>query len=431
MLPAFAAQRISKAPQSPGVYTWRDSRGHVLYIGKAVNLRSRLASYPKSKDPRIATMVAEAKRIEWETVPTEIEALILESRRIKQLKPKFNIVMRDDKQYAYVGITDEVFPQPIVTHQVASPRFKKPFKRLIGPFTDAASLTTTVRWLRGLFPYCTCKQKHHVKCLNAHIGKCPGYCCLKTPATAAQKTQYRKSLRALTDILDGKRDTLVGRLERDMKKLAAAGHLEDAYALQQRIARIRRVFENAQLVAGRRRLSARHPGALAQLTAELGLAGEPARIEGYDVAHMQGEYATGAMVVFTGGSPDTAQYRLFNLAVASIGDTAQLRELLTRRLAHDEWPLPDLILVDGGKAQLNVFVRTLDAAGSRIPVIALTKDDRHQPDHLLCSLDSRVRMLADMPRPMRALIGHIDAEAHRFAIGHYRRRQRRALPKTG
>lgn len=425
MKPLEAARAINEAPKTPGVYVWRGLRAQVLYVGKALNLRSRLSSYPKAKDPRIAAMVAQARTITWEEVPTEIEALILESRLIKQLKPKFNIVMRDDKQYAYVGLTDEAFPQPIVTHQVSSPRFKKPFKRLIGPFTDAGALTMTVRWLRGLFPYCTCKQKHHVRCLNAHIGKCPGFCCLKQKSSQSHVVSYMKNIRAITDILDGKRDTLIGRLEDDMKKLGAAHKLEEALALQQRIERIRRVFENAQLVAGRRRLSARHPGALAQLADNLGLAGEPKRIEGYDVAHIQGEHPSGAMVVFANGNPDKTQYRLFNLTSGAIGDTAQLREILTRRLTHEEWPLPDLILVDGGKAQMNAMLRTLDAAGHHIPVIALTKDDRHQADHLFSSLDSQVRMLTDIPGPMRALVTHIDNEAHRFSIGQYRRRHRK------
>jgi excinuclease ABC subunit C len=422
-----ATDHIKTAPTAPGVYIWRGLRSRVLYVGKAVNLKSRLQSYPKAKDPRIAAMVAEARTVAWNVVPTEIEALILESRLIKQLRPKFNIVMRDDKQYAYVGLTDEEFPQPIVTHQVSSPRFKKPFKRLIGPFTDAGALTMTVRWLRGLFPYCTCKQKHHVRCLNAHIGKCPGYCCLKQKSSSSHVSTYAKNIRAITDILDGKRDSLIGRLEKEMKRLGAAHKLEEAFVLQQRIERIRRVFENAQLVAGRRKLSARYPGALAQLADNLGLAGEPARIEGYDIAHMQGSHSSGALVVFTDGIPDKTGYRLFNLASDTVGDTAQLREVLTRRFKHPEWPFPDLILVDGGKGQLNVIVRTLDALGHHIPVIALTKDDRHQADHLLSSLDSQVRMLTDMPRPMRSLVTHIDNEAHRFSIGQYRRRHRKGL----
>jgi excinuclease ABC subunit C len=187
------------------------------------------------------------------------------------------------------------------------------------------------------------------------------------------------------------------------------------------------VFENAQLVAARRRLTARHPGALAQTADELGLAGKPRRIEGYDVAHLQGSHPSGAMVVFTEGDADSAQYRLFNLKSDAVGDTEQLREMLTRRLAHDEWPAPDLMLVDGGKAQLNAIVRALDAHGHRIPVVALTKDDRHQADHLLSSLDSRIRMLTDIPRPMRSLLVHVDDEAHRFSIGQYRRRHRASL----
>jgi excinuclease ABC subunit C len=212
-----------------------------------------------------------------------------------------------------------------------------------------------------------------------------------------------------------------------MRALGKAKKLVEAHALQQRIGRIRRVFENAQLVAGRRRLSARHPGALAQLADNLGLSGEPNRVEGYDVAHIQGAYSSGAMVVFINGNPDNTQYRLFNLKSDAAGDTGQLREVLSRRLKHEEWPLPDLIVVDGGKAQLNIMVRTLDSLGHHVPVVAVTKDDKHQADHLLSSLDSQIRMLADMPRSMRALVVHIDDEAHRFSIGQYRRRHRRGL----
>ena len=402
-----------------------------MYIGKALNLRSRLASYAKTKDPRILAMVVEAHTIDWETTPTDIEALILESRLIKLRRPKFNIVMRDDKQYAYVALTDEAFSQPIVTHQIRSTRIKKPFRRLIGPFTDAGALQSTVRWLRGLFPYCTCKQKHYVKCLNAHIGKCPGYCCLKAPATAAQKAEYRKNIRAITDILTGKRTHLIGRLETHMKHLGRTRRLDEALELQQRIGHIRRVFENAQLVAGRRQLTGRHLGATEQLVSELGLADIPKRIEGYDVAHMQGSHPSGAMSVFTDGRPDKAQYRLFNLRTDAGGDTAQLREMLTRRLKHAPpaggWPLPDLILVDGSIAQLHAMVRTLDGAGHHIPVIALTKNDKHQADHLFSGLDSKIRMLTDLPRAMRDLLVHIDNEAHRFAIGQYRRRHRRGM----
>ena len=202
--------------------------------------------------------------------------------------------------------------------------------------------------------------------------------------------------------------------------------LDEALGLQRRIERIRRVFENAQLVAGRRALTGRHLGAISQLVNELGLADEPKRIEGYDVAHIQGNHPP-ARWRCSRTAIDRAQYRLFNLHADAVGDTAQLREIMVRRLKHDEWPLPDLILVDGGIAQMNTMVRALDSAGHHIPVIALTKNDKHQADHLFSSLDSNIRMLADLPRAMRDLLVHIDTEAHRFSISHYRRRHRKSL----
>ncbi len=420
-------QRVRDAPTTPGVYTWRGARGRVLYVGKAVNLRSRLLSYLRAKDSRIETMVRESTRVEWESVPTEIEALIRESHRIKLQKPKYNIVMRDDKQYSYVGITDEQFPQFMVTHQATSPHTKKTFQRVIGPFTDATALKSTLRWLRRAFPYCTCKQTHHVKCLNAHIGACFGFCCIKTPASATQKKTYRASIRAITSILEGRSDALIRQLEVRMKKAGAAHRLEDALEMRTQRDRIRRVFENAQIISARKKMTGLHTGALEQLTTELGLAGAVHRIEGYDVAHHQGAHPSGAMVVFIDGMRDASRYRLFNLSPQSVGDTHQLREVISRRLQHSEWPLPDLIIVDGGRAQLNTIARALDSAHVDIPVIAITKNDRHQADHVLSSIDAQVRMLTSMPRPARDLLVHIDIEAHRFSIEHHRRRHRRGM----
>jgi excinuclease ABC subunit C len=214
-----------------------------------------------------------------------------------------------------------------------------------------------------------------------------------------------------------------------MKRLGHAHKLEQAQELKTRIERIERVYENAQLNASRRRASIARSGALEQLETELRLSHEPQRIEGYDIAHMQGEHPSGVMVVFDEGTSDSSQYRLFNIHVSS-GDTGMLREIFERRLKHDEWPLPDLIVVDGGKAQLNVILRVLAEHELNLPVVALTKDDKHRADHILTSQDSRVRVLRDLPRAMRDLMVRIDDEAHRFAIKHYRRRHRKTVSTT-
>ncbi|HXV26435.1 MAG TPA: GIY-YIG nuclease family protein [Candidatus Paceibacterota bacterium] len=413
------------APKSPGVYTWRAKDGTALYIGKANDLRSRLSSYLKAADARIAAMTREAARLDWQMTETDIEALILESQLIKRRRPKYNIDLRDDKSYFLVAVTDEEFPQFIPTHQVRSARLKKPVREFLGPFTDGGALKTTLKVLRRMFPYCSCAQKHHVRCLNAHIGVCSGYCCLRAKATAAQKREYARYVRAVRDILTGKRDVLIRRLERRMKKAADRRDLEAARDLQIQADRLRRVFTNARLVASRRRLAARHAGAPEQLAEEFALVRAPQRIEGYDAAHIQGAHPAGAVVVFTDGRADNSEYRLFNIRTPEAGDVAAIREILTRRLAHDEWPLPDLILVDGAKAQMNAALKVLDSADLDIPVIAFAKDDKHRGAYVLFSGDSRVRTLKDLPAAARNLLGHVDSEAHRFVVAQYRKRHRK------
>lgn len=415
MLARQLQEHIRRFPAKPGVYTFKNTHGAPLYIGKAANLKSRLSAYPKTADVRIQRMIEIAESIEFQETDSDIEALILESQLIKRHKPQFNIVMRDDKQYFYVIVTSDEFPRLVVTHQpilglgkraqsigrkrTLSPHLYALTRNIVGPFTDGSSLKATLRILRRLFPYCTCTQKHHVRCLNAHIGKCPGYCCLKVPATSAQKAAYRRNIGIIRDILQGKRSRLVKALDHDA---------------------IRRVFRNAQI-----NVRMAHKEA-------------PGRVEGYDIAHIQGQHATGAMIVFTDGAPDTSQYRLFTIkTVTGADDTAMLKEVLIRRFNHHgpdapveaQWPLPDLIVVDGGKAQLNVVVQSLKIKNStlKIPVIALTKDDRHRGSHIYTTSSKTPTPLATLPVDTRDLILAVDAEAHRFAIAHYRKLHRKRL----
>ena len=175
---------IKKAPLHPGVYRFYDSKGWVLYVGKAANLRQRLQSYFRAtpKEGHIQAMLEEASRVDWQETSSEIEALIVESQFIKKEKTRYNILMRDDKQYASLAVTKEKFPRLYITHQ-KPPFIKTPRGEIqvtyIGPFTDGLALRSTLAYLRRIFPFCTCKQFHDRFCLNYHIGKCLGYCCLK------------------------------------------------------------------------------------------------------------------------------------------------------------------------------------------------------------------------------------------------------------
>lgn len=414
-------QRPKIALEKPGVYFFRDKRGRILYIGKAANLRNRLKSYfdSRPKEPRIAKMISESARVSWQETGSEIEALILESQLIKRHKPPFNIMLRDDKQYFYVGFTDEEFPRIFLTHQIQDTKYKILNTKFAGPFTDGNALKTVLRLLRRTFPYCTCKQKHNNYCLNYHIGKCPGFCCLKKGGNKEQAGAYQKNIRAIKEVLSGKRLSIEKGLTKEMEKAAGKENFEKAIVAREQLAKLERVFENARLI---RQLEAKD-NVLKELKKALRLKILPRRIEGYDISNIQGEFATGAMVVFTNGRPDKNEYRKFKIRLAGKpDDSAMLKEVLTRRFRHSEWPYPDLILVDGGKAQLGTARL---AAPKQTPVIALTKNDRHRGDHIYVSNKKEPIRLKDLPVSVRNLILQVDAEAHRFAISYYRKLHRR------
>ena len=260
-----------KIPSSPGVYFFKDRQDRILSIGKAVNLKNRLAAYRKAPDPKMAKMLETATDLDWQETGSEIEALILESRLIKKHRPPFNIMLRDDKQYFFVGITKEEFPRMFLTHQPtksgkssirplensrATSRGSRvgrladlPKTNFIGPFTEGASLKTTLKLLRKIFPYCACQQKHHRYCLNYHISNCLGFCCLKEPIfTPEQKTDYQKNIRAIKNILNGKKTSVLKDLKKEMKHLAKKHDFDQAIKLRNKSVQLQRVFENAKVI---------------------------------------------------------------------------------------------------------------------------------------------------------------------------------------
>lgn len=424
-------QFVNEAPSGPGVYIFKNARGKTLYVGKAVNIKNRLKNYLKTADVRIRKMVETASRVAFTETPTEIEALILEARLIKAGRPQFNIVMRDDKNYFFVGFTKEDFPRIILTHQPAKKSDGGFPADYIGPFTDGAALKATLRYLRRVFPYCSCKQKHNNYCLNYHIGKCPGYCCLKkyaagqAPADKKEKIrEYRANISAIREILEGKKDSFLKKLEKEMISLGKKKELEKAIELQSRIEKIKTVFENARIISE----DGGNEPKITALKKALGLAALPRRIEGYDISNISGVQAVGAMVVFTNGRADKNEYKKFKIqTIAGADDTGMLTEILERRLKHEEWAKPDLILVDGGIGQFNAVSKVLARASWNVPVVALTKDDRHQGVKIIVSGRSDTIYIESLPREARDLVLAVDSEAHRFAISYYRALHRRTL----
>src|SRR3989344_2871609 len=201
----MAVKMQQKIPSDPGVYFFRNKSGKILYVGKANNLKARLSSYfqKNQKSLKTKSLLNEASSISWNILNSETEALIKESELIKKYQPKYNVLMRDDKQYFFVAITKETYPRIFLTHQPTK-NYKLSTIDYIGPFTDGAALKSVLKLLRRIFPYCTCKNTHKNLCLNARIGRCLGYCCITERQDITKKIQYSKNISSIKKILSGK-----------------------------------------------------------------------------------------------------------------------------------------------------------------------------------------------------------------------------------
>ena len=355
-------QRIKSAPQKPGVYIFY-SRRRPIYIGKASNLRNRLASYLKLNDYKSKYLSEEATNLKIKILRSEIEALIEESSLIKKYRPKYNVVWRDDKNYFYVGLTKGKFPKIFITHQVNSNNKRyypgKSFE-YIGPFTDGRILKLVLKLLRRSFPYCSCNQEHLRNCLNAQIGLCLGFCCNKNKVSSFQeKVFYTKNIRAIKLFLSGQKNNLI----------------KDSIPTDRRA--LDRIWQHRDFV------SVEIIGAAVERKSQANLLNldKVKRIEGYDIAHLSGQFAYGAMTVlvkneFNEFLPDKKEFRLFKIKSANKqNDPAMLAEILSRRFAHSEWLYPQLIIVDGGVGQFSLASRVLDQADlkSKINIISFAK----------------------------------------------------------
>ena len=405
-------KKMSKVPDNPGVYFFLDKSKKVLYIGKATSLRNRVRSYfspdlASTRGPLITSMVEKASSIDWRETDSVLEALILEANLIRTYKPKHNTDLKDDKSWNYVVITKEDFPRVLLVRgKNLESEFPTPSRLYtFGPFPHGMQLKEALKIIRKIFPYrdtCTPAPemlkagKRPKACFNHQVGLCPGVC-----DGSISKTEYRKIIRRIVLLFSGKKVTLLKTLERDMKQAAKEENFEEAGRLRSQVFALNHI-QDVSLIKDEYR------------SPTLGL-GTPSatRIEAYDVAHLAGSSHVGVMVVVENGQAQKSEYRKFRLRLAKPGDDpGSLREILSRRLGHDEWPMPRIIAVDGATAQINAAERVLKEYGMQIPVIGVVKDEKHRPrdirgDRELIKGRERDILLAN-------------AEAHRFAIGYHR-----------
>lgn len=391
-------------PETPGVYLMYGAGRKLLYIGKAASLKRRVSSYfTRPHDDRIESLVSQIRRIETRQTATALEALILESLLIKKYQPPYNIREKDDRSFLFIEITREKFPRVLLVRgKQAAQRSRG---KVFGPFTSASSVREALRILRRVFPWSVHDPAEEGKfkrpCFDAEIGLCPGTCIGTTDPKA-----YRETIRNLVLVLSGKTQAVFRSLEREMQAAAKKLEFEEAARIRRQVFALRHVRDVALI------------GEDAVLSGKQSLPYEPQRIEGYDISNISGTSAVGSMVVFTDGEPDKNEYRKFRIrTVTQSDDTAMLREVLLRRFGND-WPLPNLVLVDGGRGQVHAAERALSEAGFKIPLVGIAKGPERKKNEFIGAIPKGF--------DERVLI-RVRDEAHRFAISYHRTVRGRSL----
>ena len=391
-------KKIKTLPHTSGVYIFLDGRRSRLYIGHATSLRTRVQSYFSSnigekRSPLIAEMVHKAKNIEIIETENVLDALFLEVYLIKKYLPVYNTQEKDNKSFLFIGITKEDFPsiKTIRGRNIITSSAKEKYSHIFGPFSHSGVIRDALKLIRRVIPFRdTCKVGLNKKCMNAHIDLCPGVC-----DGSITKKEYRKNVKRIVMFFEGKRTEVIKELEKDMKCYAKEHQFEKAAHLKKKIDTLRYIqdmnFSKNTYVEG----------------------GDTGRIEAYDISHMRA-HARGVMVVAINGVLCSEDYRVFSIKKAIVGDdVGALQEVLQRRCKHTEWKFPQIIVVDGGKAQVSRAERVLKSFNLAIPVVGVVKDERHKADHiigdsLLCTIHKEV-------------ILRINSESHRFAISKYRK----------
>ncbi|HSX32159.1 MAG TPA: excinuclease ABC subunit UvrC [Candidatus Saccharimonadales bacterium] len=429
------AKKLKELPPQPGVYFHKDKTGQIIYVGKAAKLTNRVRQYfqkSRARDPKTDALVHEIADTDWMVVESEIEALFLEAEMVRRYMPRYNILLRDDKSMSYIRI-DYDSPYPTVT---TTRRPLDDGARYFGPYLSTTSIRTALKGLRRVFPFATKRSVGQKRAtLHYHLGLDPG---LEEGKTSLE--EYRTNLRKLIAVIEGKRKNIERELEKEMQVKAKTQDFEGAAKARNQLFALRNLTRQV-IFSDKEFLDISKDHALSELVDLLSLPKFPARIEGYDISHMQGTDVVASMVVFTNGVSDKSEYRKFKTKINHNNDFYNMNETLKRRLSEKNrkaWGAPSLVLIDGGKGQLDAAINARDESGcNTIPFVGLAKREEQividklrsnvtlQTD-ILHKLGGYVKesedfILVNVPHNTNVikLLQRIRDESHRFAVSYH------------
>lgn len=413
---------IKKISNTPGVYILKDDQGAIIYIGKSIKVKSRLESHILSSGTKSKKIIANTKTLEVIPVASELEALLLEAKLIKENLPKYNSSAKDDKSPLYIKITKGDFPIVGIGRGVDLRN-----STFFGPFPSSNLVKLVLKQIRGTIPYHS-TQITKRPCLYFHLGlcnPCPARIIYSERVTKKEelKSQYRKNIKRLILLLSGKSNELKKDLEREMRDTSKRQDFEKARQIRDQIRNLEYItlsyknpdeyLKNPELLEDQRETETQLLYQL--LRPRMKNLRIPRRIECFDNSHTAGKDPSSSMVTFTNGEPNKNLYRHFKIKKLNTRDDfAMMKEVLTRRFTHlNDWGTPDLIVIDGGKGQVSTALKVMSQVGVKYPLIGLAKRleeiiiPKEEGDYSLVRLSDDNQALH--------LLQRLRDESHRFA----------------
>ncbi|OGK64473.1 hypothetical protein A2313_03260 [Candidatus Roizmanbacteria bacterium RIFOXYB2_FULL_41_10] len=413
-------QLYSLIPKGSGVYGFLNERQKPIYIGKANDLRERIKQHFTDKvHPKEKLITENTHSIRLYETNSELAALILESNLIKQYQPKYNAVLLDDKSRLYIALSKGTYNKVLLVRK----RDLKPteFRFVFGPLSSMATAKLLLRKLRQAIPYCAEKRMGLRPCFYSHIGLCQpcpnSIAKLEKAAQTALRRQYQRNIRRLINVFKGRGRRILSELKTELKQLSQQENYEQALVLRDRINYLDTLFQRKLEYTDR----LTEPNYIKELRIKESEALQTAlglirliRVECYDVSNLNFKEATASMVVFEKGEAVSEQYRRFKIKGRAIFDPEMLSEVLSRRFMHQEWAIPDLLVIDGGLPQL-LKIKTLfkkqDSQNQPL-IVGFAK----RPDRLIVPKGNGLQTL-NLDKFPEALnyLQRMRNEAHRFA----------------